>query len=76
MQPSKPEALPKATGLATDSALPAGTPAAGIDLSAKLMSSQQVQWQAENREAIAAYNRHVEEQGVFSDGLDLLFSGI
>ncbi|MBN8280515.1 MAG: type II toxin-antitoxin system CcdA family antitoxin [Gammaproteobacteria bacterium] len=27
------------------------------------------QWVAENREAIAAYNSHVEESGVFSDGL-------
>ncbi len=26
-------------------------------------------WQAENREAIEAYNRRVEAQGVFSDGL-------
>lgn len=27
------------------------------------------QWFAENRDAIAAYNAHVEESGVFSDGL-------
>jgi len=26
-------------------------------------------WVKENAEAIKAYNRHVEEQGVFSDGL-------
>lgn len=26
-------------------------------------------WMAENREAIAAYNEHVEAHGVFSDGL-------
>ncbi len=27
------------------------------------------QWLRENRHAIAAYNEHVEESGVFSDGL-------
>lgn len=27
------------------------------------------QWQAENKEAIADYNRRIEEQGVFSEGL-------
>jgi antitoxin CcdA len=26
-------------------------------------------WLAENREALDAYNRHVERDGVFSDGL-------
>ena len=26
-------------------------------------------WQAENREAIEAYNRHVESHGCFGDGL-------
>ncbi|CAD5109213.1 type II toxin-antitoxin system CcdA family antitoxin [Zestomonas carbonaria] len=26
-------------------------------------------WLEQNRQAIDAYNRHVEEQGVFSDGL-------
>jgi antitoxin CcdA len=29
---------------------------------------QQQKWRAENREAIAAYNDYVEENGVFSDG--------
>ena len=27
------------------------------------------QWLAENREAIAAYNRHIERDGLWSDGL-------
>lgn len=29
---------------------------------------QLCQWQEENREAIAAYNQHADEQGAFSDG--------
>lgn len=31
--------------------------------------NRQETWVAENREAIAAYNKHVDEHGVFSDGL-------
>ena len=34
----------------------------------KLREAQQRQWREENRESIAAYNQHVEKQGVFSDG--------
>lgn len=34
-----------------------------------LRSKRQEQWLHENRHAIAAYNAHVEENGVFSDGL-------
>jgi antitoxin CcdA len=30
---------------------------------------KQAKWLAENREAIAAYNLHIERDGVFSDGL-------
>ncbi|WP_242674624.1 type II toxin-antitoxin system CcdA family antitoxin [Phytopseudomonas daroniae] len=30
---------------------------------------QRGRWLAENRQAIAAYNRHVESNGVFSDDL-------
>lgn len=30
---------------------------------------KQSKWLAENREALAAYNEHVERDGVFSDGL-------
>ncbi len=35
----------------------------------KLREAQQRQWREENREAIAAYNLHVEKHGVFSDGI-------
>jgi len=31
--------------------------------------TRQETWVAENREATVAYNKHVEEHGVFSDGL-------
>jgi antitoxin CcdA len=34
-----------------------------------LLEEKRRQWQEENREAIAAYNRHIEADGVFSDGL-------
>jgi antitoxin CcdA len=34
----------------------------------KLREAQQRQWREENREAVAAYNEHVEKHGVFSDG--------
>ncbi|HET7570847.1 MAG TPA: type II toxin-antitoxin system CcdA family antitoxin [Gammaproteobacteria bacterium] len=51
--------------------------ASGINLSATLESAlreqirqaQRRQWLEENREAIANYNRMVERDGVFSDGL-------
>ena len=33
----------------------------------KLREAQERQWREENREAIAAYNQHVEKHGVFSD---------
>ncbi len=34
-----------------------------------LRKKQSELWLAENKEAIAAYNTHVEKHGVFSDGL-------
>ena len=34
-----------------------------------LKERQRAQWLAENRQAIRSYNAHVEENGVFSDGL-------
>ncbi|WP_074972776.1 type II toxin-antitoxin system CcdA family antitoxin [Metapseudomonas otitidis] len=34
-----------------------------------LRARQREAWLAENGEAIAAYNQHVENNGVFSDGL-------
>jgi antitoxin CcdA len=49
--------------------------AAGINLSAtleralaeELASVKRAQWREENREAIAAYNEHVDGHGTFSD---------
>jgi len=38
-------------------------------LAEALKKNQREQWLAENREAINAYNEHVEANGVFSDGL-------
>jgi antitoxin CcdA len=50
--------------------------AAGVNLSAtleralaeELASVKRAQWREENREAIAAYNEHVDGHGTFSDG--------
>lgn len=36
-------------------------------LEAELKKRREAEWLAENREAIAAYNRHVERDGLFSD---------
>lgn len=38
-------------------------------LVAALRKKQREQWLAENRNAIEAYNEHVESHGVFSDGI-------
>jgi antitoxin CcdA len=51
--------------------------AAGVNLSATLeralaeeiASIRRVRWREENREAIEAYNNHVDEHGTFSDGV-------
>ena len=51
--------------------------AAGVNLSAtleralaeELASVKRAQWREENREAIAAYNEHVDGHGTFSDGV-------
>lgn len=50
---------------------------AGINLSAtleraltdELAAARRLQWRAENREAIQAYNEHIERHGSFSDGV-------
>lgn len=50
---------------------------AGVNLSAtleralteELASVKRARWLEENREAIAAYNEHVDENGTFSDGI-------
>ena len=38
-------------------------------LAEQVRAKQQAGWLAENRNAIAAYNNHVETHGLFSDGL-------
>lgn len=51
--------------------------AAGLNLSAtleaaldrELAEAKRKTWRNENREAIAAYNEHVEKHGAFSDGV-------
>jgi antitoxin CcdA len=46
---------------------------AGVDLSATLeralVEQLSMKWREDNREAIAAYNEHVERHGVFPDGV-------
>ena len=38
-------------------------------LEALVKQRRQEKWLAENRDALDAYNKHVERDGVFSDGL-------
>jgi antitoxin CcdA len=67
----------RSTNLTIDSSLVSEGKAAGLNLSKiaedairlALRSKQQEQWLKENAEAIEAYNRRIEEHGVFSDGL-------
>lgn len=67
----------RATNLSVNSDLLRRAKALEINLSATLEQAladavakrQREQWLAENREAIEAYNRYVDEHGVFSDGL-------
>lgn len=37
-------------------------------LAERVRERQRERWLAENRDAIAAYNEHVDQHGVFSDG--------
>ncbi len=67
----------RGTNLTIDPTLVAEGKTAGLNLSKiaedairlALRSKQQEQWLKENAEAIEAYNRRIEEHGVFSDGL-------
>ena len=67
----------KATNLSINEDLLARARELNINLSATLEQAlgealrqrQREQWLAENREAMEAYNAHVEKHGVFSDGL-------
>lgn len=38
-------------------------------LTAAIAEAERAQWLAENEEAFDAYNRHVEQHGLWSDGL-------
>lgn len=72
-----PSAPKKATNLSINSDLLAQAKALGINLSQTLEGSleelikreRRKQWRKENRAAIEAYNRRIERDGVFSDGL-------
>jgi len=67
----------RATNVSIRSDLLDAARAAGVNLSAtleralaeELASVKRAQWREENREAIAAYNEHVDGHGVFSDGV-------
>lgn len=71
------QAPKRATNLSVNSDLLRQAKELDVNLSATLEEAlegivrerQRQQWLAENREAIASYNEHVEKHGVFSDGL-------
>lgn len=69
-------AIPKrATNVSVRSDLLAAAREAGVNLSAaleralteELAATKRKKWREENREAIRAYNEHVEKHGVLSD---------
>jgi antitoxin CcdA len=67
----------RGTNLTIDPALVSEGKAAGLNLSriaeeailTALRQVHQQRWLAENAEAIAAYNRRVEDRGMFNDAL-------
>jgi antitoxin CcdA len=67
----------RGTNLTIDPVLVSEGKAAGLNLSkiaedairSALRLTQQEQWLKENADAIAAYNRRVEERGMFNEGL-------
>ena len=71
------QAPKRATNLSINADLLSKAKELGINLSATLEQAlvealrkrQSDQWVAENQAAIEAYNEHVDQQGVFSDGL-------
>jgi antitoxin CcdA len=78
MQPAYNARAPKkATNLSINEDLLAKARELDINLSATLEQAldealrqkQREQWLSENRAAMEAYNAHVEQHGVFSDGL-------
>lgn len=69
-------AIPKrATNVSVRGDLLAAAREAGVNLSAtleralaeELAAARRKKWREENREAIQAYNEHIEKHGVFSD---------
>ncbi len=73
----EPRAPKRATNVSVDATLLEQARELDINLSATLeqallqrvRESRRERWLAENQGAIAAYNRRVETEGVFSDGL-------
>ena len=67
--------LKRATNVSVRSDLLAAAREAGVNLSAtleralteELAEARRKKWRKENREAIAAYNEHVDKQGTYSD---------
>lgn len=74
--PTHRKAPKQATNLSINRDLLNAAREAGVNLSAaleealheKLAAARREKWKRENAEAIAAYNKFVEEHGVFSDG--------
>ena len=73
---SSPSAIPKrATNVSVRRDLLEAAREAGVNLSAtleralteELAAAKRKKWREENREAIDAYNEHVEKHGAFSD---------
>ena len=42
-----------------------------VALAAELKRQREAEWLEQNKEAIEAYNRHIERDGLWSDGLRL-----
>lgn len=67
----------RATNVSVRSDLLAAARQAGVNLSAtleralieELAKAKRKKWRQDNREAIDAYNEHVEKHGTFSDGV-------
>jgi antitoxin CcdA len=67
----------RATNVSVRSDLLAAAREAGVNLSAtleralmeELAEAKRKKWRQENRDAITAYNEHVEKHGMFSDGV-------
>jgi antitoxin CcdA len=78
MRRQGPRAIPKrATNVSVRSDLLAAAREAGVNLSAtleralreELAEAKRKKWRQDNRDAIIAYNEHVEKHGMFSDGV-------